>query len=145
MKIAWLSAAALVAITACNGPSEDTPSLKADCEFVLSDPELSGELAEAATTPEAACACLEAHIAGDAGKEEKIGLFFHQVAAAMKETGTGAEDTASRLVAQSMMPGETPEGPRFADTLPVFNNVFERLMDEIEDGGGACPAVPAPE
>ena len=65
MKPVFLALGALVVLSACNDPSDDAPSLYANCVSVLSDPELSAELIEASTTADAACTCLEARIAGE--------------------------------------------------------------------------------
>lgn len=141
MKPVFLALGALVVLSACNDPSDDAPSLYANCVSVLSDPELSAELIEASTTADAACTCLEARIAGEDETEEMIGLFFARLSDFMDESELGAEDAAGRLAARSILDDSDSDSASFAETMPVFNDVFEKMMRDVEANEGACPDV----
>ena len=134
-----LAGAAAALLTACGSNEEETRTFYADCVSVLSDPELTAELRRASTTADAACTCLQVHLEDENDDREKVGMFFRQVAAQMEETGAGAEDAAGQLVSESMLASNSTDETTFADTLPVFNNTFEPLMNKIEENGGACP------
>ncbi|MEQ8557218.1 MAG: hypothetical protein RIB03_02785 [Henriciella sp.] len=141
MKLYWLAPAALALIAACGSDETETPTLFSNCVTVMSDPELSRELAEASTSPDAACTCLQAHVKEDEDTKRMLGIFFSDLASAMQASGESAEDLAGRLIARSMLPDEGSDDPTFADAMPVFNNVFEELLSDIEENDGACPAV----
>lgn len=136
---ALLAGAAVSLLSACGSNEEEARTFYSDCLSVLSDPELTAELRRASTTADAACTCLQIHLEDDHDDREMVGMFFKQVAAQMEETGAGAEDAAGELVSQSMLASNSSDETTFADTLPVFNNTFEPLMNKIEENGGACP------
>ena len=142
MKSIWLALAALPLLAACGGPDEEEgQTLFANCVTVMSDPELTVELSQADTSPDAACTCLQARVGDDGDEREAVALFFSDLAGAMAESDEGAEDLAGRLAARSVLPREDSDEPTFADTLPVFNNVFETLIRDIDANEGACPDV----
>ena len=146
MKPIWLAASAVALLAACVPPAGEDATFAENCAYVFDDAELRSEMQNASIQPDDACSCLEARIADDPNTKEKVELFFEMVAAKMADGELGAEDAAGALVGDAMVPSdEEAEGPSFADTLPVFNQVFEPMMDEMEENGGACPAAATPE
>ena len=141
MKLAWLAASAIAVLAACVPPAGEDATFARNCALVINDEEFLGEMQDASIRPADACSCLEGRIAGDPDTKEKVELFFQMVAAKMTDAGLGAEDAAGKLIVESMLPREDAEGPTFADTLPVFNVVFEPMMNEMEGNGGACPGA----
>lgn len=142
MKSIWFALAALPLLAACGGNDDESgQTLFANCVTVMSDPELTVELAQAETSPDAACTCLQARVGNNGEERAAVALFFSDLAGAMAESDEGAEDLAGRLAARSVLPREDSDEPTFADALPVFNNVFEGLIRDMEQNEGACPAV----
>ncbi|MEM5518475.1 hypothetical protein WNY37_16075 [Henriciella sp. AS95] len=142
MKSTWLAIAALPLLAACGGADEEEGrTLFANCVTVLSDAELTTELAKAQTSPDAACTCLQARVGDNGDEQAAVALFFSDLAGAMDGSDYSAEDLAGRLAARSILPREDGNDMTFAEALPVFNNVFEDLIEDMQENEGACPDI----
>jgi hypothetical protein len=141
MRASVLAASAGLLLAACNGNDGDTRQFYADCMVLLNDSELQVELTRASTTPDAACTCVQAHLEDESDDREQVGYLMSKIADEMEKSGAGAEEAMGKIVSESMLPEDNDDAKAVADALPVFNETFESILDDMAENGGACPAV----